>query len=113
MVFTENTEREQGALDSDYNLLVNDVDKAWLYGPNGDYVGDDPATLGFLDVANLNFGIVAGSPATDAGVAIPGFNDDATQTPDIGPFEGGEDPGSEWPRPRRTVFTDTIPERWN
>jgi len=111
-IFTHNWDEESGPFDSDYNLLVNDTDKTWLYEPNGDYLGDDPAALGFLDVDSLNFGISAGSPAEDAGVYIPGFNDGAPGGPDIGPFEVGDGPGPDWPRPRETVFTSAVPERW-
>ena len=111
-IFSDNLDAEEGVFDSDYNLLVNNVDKSWLYGVNGEYLGDDPDTVGFLDVESLNFGLAAGSPAEDAGIVIPGFNDQAPGGPDIGPFEIGEDPGNEWPRPRETAFTETIPERW-
>ena len=99
-------------LDSDYNLLVNDTDKPWLYGSHGLYKGTSPSVLGLLDVANLNFGILPGSPAENRGMALPGFNDGAPGGPDLGPFEAGLDPGIEWPRPRRTVFTTTTPDRW-
>jgi hypothetical protein len=100
-------------LDSDYNLLVNDVDKPFLYGSHGSYLGTNPSVLGFLDAAGLNFGILATSPAVNRGVSLPGFNDSAPGGPDIGPFESGVNPGTEWPRPRRTVYTTAPPERWN
>jgi hypothetical protein len=67
----------------------------------------------FIDVSHLNFGIAAGSPARDAGVSLPGYNDGEPGGPDIGPFPVGEDPGTAWPRPRTTVFTPDPPERWN
>jgi hypothetical protein len=44
-------------------------------------------------------------------VRIPGFNDNAVNTPDIGPFELGEDVYPDWPRPRRTVFDVNPPAR--
>ncbi len=115
LVFTSNRNSENTSvpLDADYNLLVNDVDKAWLRGPHGAYLGTGTASLKFLDVASLNFGIQAGSAAENRGGALPGYNDGAPGGPDVGPFEAGYVPGSDWPRPRRTVFTTTTPERWN
>ena len=103
-------------LDSDYNILVNNVDKDWLRGENGMYLeaedSQNPAELGFLDHENLNFGISDDSPAKNRGVEIEGITDYTPEGPDIGPFETVEDPGTEWPRPRRTVFTCDPPERW-
>ncbi len=111
-VFSHNWDENVGTFDSDYNLLVNDEDKRWLYGDQGDYVGDDPADVEFVDVDALNFATRLDGPAENAGVALPGFNDDAPGGPDIGVFEVGEEPEGEWPRPRRTVFTQEPPERW-
>ncbi len=111
-IFSHNRDEDIGGFDSDCNLFVNDVDKPWIYGSRGEYLGPDPKALDFLAVDSLNFGISPGSPAVNAGIVIPGFNDRGVDIPDIGPFEAGEDPGPEWPRPRCTVFTETVPERW-
>ena len=100
-------------LDADYNLLVNDADKSFLYGSHGAYLGSSSSSLKFLNVAGLDFGILAGSSAENRGVALPGFNDGAPGGPDIGPFETGFDPGGNWPRPRVTTYTTAPPERWN
>ena len=67
--------------------------------------------LALRDPGRLDFGLTAGSPAVDAGMRIPGFNDDAIGAPDIGPFEFGRAYDPEWPRPRRTVFNANPPER--
>jgi len=100
-------------LDADYNLLVNDSDKSFLYGSHGAYLGTSNSSLKLLNVAGLDFGILAGSSAENRGVALPGFNDGAPGGPDIGPFETGFDPGGNWPRPRVTIYTTAPPERWN
>lgn len=114
IVFQQNYNSQTStALDSDYNLLINNVTKSFLSGPNGAYVGTNPGSLGFLDVSMLNFGILATSPAVNRGVSLPGFNDGAPGGPDIGAFESGVNPGNQWPRPRGTVFTSTPPGRWN
>ncbi len=113
LVFTHQQDVETDVIDSDYNLLVNDVDKAWVTGPNGSWLGDDPSAVDWVDAEGFDFGINAGSPAEDAGVAIAGFNDDAVGAPDVGPFELGESPGEDWPRPRSTVYDCSVPERWN
>jgi len=108
-----NSENTSTTFDSDYNLLVNDVDKSWLRGSHGAYLGTSNSSLRLLNVAGLDFGIQAGSSAENRGVALPGFNDGAPGGPDIGPFETGFDPGGNWPRPRVTTYTTIPPERWN
>jgi hypothetical protein len=113
LIFIRNRNRQRGSLDSDYNLLVNPTQQPWLYGPHGKHLGTDPAALQFLDVAQLNFGIQAGSPAQNVGMALPGFNDHAIDSPDVGPFEVGEPSGPNWPRPRKTTFTSEPPPGWN
>ena len=102
-------------LDSDYNLLVNLDDEPWIRGvDHGLYLGDDPDDVGFVDYLQLDYGLVAGSPAVDAGVSIPGYTDDvADGAPDLGAFELGDPAGPDWPRPRHTTFTCDPPERWN
>ena len=119
MIFETNADEIEPdvPLDSDYNILVNSEDKAWLRGEeNGLYVpvedSRNPTELGFLDHENLNFGISDHSPAKNRGVEIEGITDYAPEGSDIGPFETVEDPGTEWPRPRRTVFTCDPPIRW-
>jgi hypothetical protein len=89
------------------------VDKAWLRGSHGAYLGTGTTSLKFINTAGLDFGIQTGSSAENLGVALPGFNDGAPGGPDIGPFEAGFDPGSNWPRPRVTTYTTAPPERWN
>jgi len=115
------------------NLLVNDT--SWpsiTQGPAALYLGPWPnmgswahfgadpldleSVVGFVDVSNLNFGLTSTSPAINLGTIISGFNDDPMEYPDgpdIGAFEFGSDPGPDWPRPRRTVFDCSVPERWN
>jgi hypothetical protein len=88
-----NTEDTSTTFDTDYNLLVNDVDKAWLRGSHGAYLGSATTSLRLLNVAGLDFGILAGSSAENRGVSLPGFNDGAPGGPDLGPFETGFDPG--------------------
>jgi hypothetical protein len=102
-------------LDSDYNLLVNLDDEPWIRGvDHGIYLGDAIADVGFVDYPQLDYGLVAGSPAIDQGQLIPGFTDDVTDgLPDLGAFELGNAPGPDWPRPRQTTFTCDPPERWN
>ena len=109
---THNRNSVTTPLDADYNLLVNDADKSFLRGSHGAYLGTGNTSLKFLNVAGLDFGILAGSAAENKGVALPGFNDGAPGGPDIGPFETGFDPGVNWPRPRVTTYTTAPPERW-
>jgi hypothetical protein len=114
IVFQENYNSQTATpLNSDYNLLVNNISKPFLFGPSGAYVGTNPASLGFLNASALNFGISGASPAVNRGVSLPGFNDGAPGGPDVGAFEAGVNPGTEWPRPRRTAYTPFPPERWN
>lgn len=101
--------------DSDYNILVNTKDNRRVRGHGGLYLGEYPSAVLFRDKARLDFGLRPGSPAIDAGVALPtGWPDSCNVAgkPDIGPFEFGETPGPDWPRPRRTVFTSSRPDRW-
>ncbi len=101
--------------DSDYNILVNARDNPPLRGAAGLYLGTDASVLRFRDRDDLDFSLTEGSPAIDAGIALPIDWPDSraiSGRPDIGPFEFGEAPGPDWPRPRRTVFTATEPERW-
>jgi hypothetical protein len=114
LVFSNNRNSATSTtLDADYNLLVNDTNKSFLYGSHGAYLGTSNTSLKFLNVAGLDFGILAGSSAENRGVALPGFNDGAPGGPDVGPFETGFDPGGNWPRPRVTTYTTAPPERWN
>jgi hypothetical protein len=51
--------------------------------------GEDPRTL--YDPADFDFELRAGSAAIDAGLRLPGVNDDATGTrPDLGAYEFGQ-----------------------
>jgi len=110
----EDVEDPDNPLDSDHNLLVNAVDEPWLRGlDHGIYLGADPDDVGFLDPAQLDFGLAAGSPAIDAGELFPGITDDvADGAPDLGAFELDSPPGPDWPRPRATTFTCDPPARW-
>ena len=111
----EDVEDPNVPLDSDYNLLVNLDDEPWIRGADhGIYLGDDPEDVGFIDYLQLDYGLQADSPAIDQGQLIPGFTDDvADGMPDLGAFEFGEIPGTDWPRPRVTTYTCDPPGRWN
>ena len=101
--------------DSDSNILVNARDNPQLRGAAGRYLGVDAAALRFRNPDDLDFTLEEGSPAIDAGVALPSdWPDSRTVSgqPDIGPFEFGDTIGPDWPRPRRTVFTKAEPDRW-
>jgi hypothetical protein len=108
-------------INADYNIFVSSYDKAWLRGSHGKYLGSTPNNIGFKDLANLDFNINKQSPAANAGVLISGFHNNSTfneaisagVAPDIGPIESGRDEtGSNWPRPRSTVFNTDAPSRW-
>jgi len=78
---------------------------------NGGMLFANPGAVGIRDPRALDFALERGSPAIDAGLPIPGYNDDAINAPDIGPFESGRRYGPDWPRPRRTAFDVNPPER--
>lgn len=107
IIFNEaNDNRPRGPLDADHNLYVNAEDMPWLRGANGAYLGTDPGVLRFNDVGALNFGLRPDSPVAaqaSADLVLEGH------LPNAGPFPPGHDPGSDWPRPRKTVFTSTPP----
>ncbi|MGI9331625.1 MAG: hypothetical protein ACR2RL_00535, partial [Gammaproteobacteria bacterium] len=102
--------------DSSHNLLVNDRDNAVVRGRGGKFLGRDAAAVRFNDLQNLDFGLQAASPAVNAGTPLPNAWPDSRRgvgVPDEGAFELGETPGPDWPRPRRTTFTASKPDRWN
>lgn len=102
--------------DSDYNILVNTEDNSEVRGRSGQYLGRSQEALRFRNETRLDFSLEEGSAAIDAGTALPADWPDSrliTGKPDIGPFEYGDNPGPDWPRPRRTVFTSEKPERWH
>lgn len=107
-------------INSDHNIFVNDLDRDWIHGPSGQYLGSTPGSIDFRDSANLDFNINNQSPASNTGTLIPGFHNDPVfndyingSTPDIGPFESGRDISTpDWPRPRSTVFDSSEPVRW-
>ena len=81
------------------NIFTREVNHNWgaapkdmshnlLQGTDPQFVGGDLATL-----KGLAFQIKAGSPAHNAGVALPGFTDGAVGAPDIGAYEYG---GAAW-----------------
>lgn len=90
------------------------VDKKFLKSllrNNGKYL-TSPKLIKFRNPDKLDFTLLPGSPAIDAGIKIPGFTDGFKgNAPDIGPFEFGEKIGKQWPRPRHSVFNITPPER--
>ena len=116
ILFDQLTDKNERARpNSDYNILVNAKDSPDVRGRGGQYLGEDQTALLFNNETALDFGLQRGSPAIDAGEPLPeGWPDSrpATDKPDIGPFEFGERPGPDWPRPRRTVFTTEKPDRW-
>jgi hypothetical protein len=90
---------------TDHNLLVAPRPKKQWVEPGGKQFASI-AELGLVDPAANDFRLKSDSPAVDAGAKIPGFNDGyAGAAPDIGPFELGEEPGADWPRPRRLIFS--------
>jgi len=100
---------------SDNNILINASDVPDMRGDDGLYLGKDASVLGLANRARLDFGLRENSPAIDAGADLPSDWPDSRKVdgkPDIGPFEFGDNPGPNWPRPRRTVFTETPPKRW-
>ena len=101
--------------DSDHNILINREDNRDVRGGDGQYLGHSLDVLKFRNEDDLDFGLERDSPAIDAGGSLPSDWPDSRRTdgrPDIGPFEYGDDPGPDWPRPRRTVFTSDMPDRW-
>jgi hypothetical protein len=116
ILFDQLTDKnEQPNPKSDYNILVNANDNADVRGQSGQYLGRDQAALLFNNHTALEFGLRQGSPAIDAGAPLPEDWPDSRNSadkPDIGPFEFGDNPGPDWPRPRSTVFTTAKPDRW-
>ena len=119
-VVTERFARPTGPVDSEQrfeaagNIVVSPAaDRAILSAllREGGRQLSQPEELVLRNPGKLDFALLPGSPAVDAGVRIPGFNDNAVNTPDIGPFELGEDVYPDWPRPRRTVFDVNPPAR--
>ena len=87
---------------------MNSVNVPFMLGDTGgSYLGSDVSAYNFIDVANNNYGLQSGSPAINAGVSIPGFNDGALGGPDVGAFEFGDESGANWPRPRSLVLPIT------
>lgn len=67
---------------------TSNVANAILSGVNPQFQGGDLKSLG-----GLYFRLSSGSPARNAGVAVPGITEGAVGTPDIGAYEFG---GEEW-----------------
>ena len=100
-----------GTPDSKNNLFVNNRDFSQITGSNGTYLGSNKSAAGVTS----DFTLQSNSPAVDAGTTLPGNLPDSHQvngTPDIGPFELGENLGNDWPRPARRAFSPTKPDRW-
>ncbi len=116
ILFDQLTDKnDQDDPNSDSNILVNAVDSPHVRGGSGKYLGRDRGALKFKDEARLDFSLKPDSPAIDAGAALPDTWPDLRKVagkPDIGPFEFGDNPGPDWPRPRATVFTKAKPDRW-
>jgi len=118
-IFTQNLKRPTGPRGTEDlfkaagNVVVapGRADKAILDAllRNGGKRLDSVKALGFRGAGKLDFRPRPGSPLIDAGVKIPGFNDAARGTPDVGPFEADDDIGPHWPRPRRTAFNAADP----
>ncbi len=116
ILFDQLTDKnDQASPNMDFNILVNANDSPDVRGNGGQYLGRDTGALMFKNDATLDFGLKQGSPAIDAGTPLPEDWPDSrenTDKPDIGPFEFGDNPGPDWPRPRSTVFTAEKPDRW-
>ena len=115
-VFEEVTDLENPnePLDSDHNGLVNLVDRPWLRGGHGLYLGSEPNLSGLNNPEELDFTLTENSSLIDQGELFSGITDNIEDgRPDIGAFEYGDEPGLEWPRPRITTFSCDPPERWN
>jgi len=95
---------------SNDNLLVNSSDMSWLRGSGGVYVGSNESSVQWINSSNLNFGIQSSSPAVNAGRTLS-YPDSHTPSgaPDIGPFEYGENPGTDWPREMSSGVFNTNP----
>jgi Glycosyl hydrolases family 16 len=97
------------------NLVVapaNNAAATDIMGLNGIYAGtliDDAETFGAP-----NYTLQETSPARNAGRALPaGLPDVAGKTNlDIGPYEFGFEPGTDWPRKRSDQFTTDDPTIW-
>ncbi|MCB1053443.1 MAG: right-handed parallel beta-helix repeat-containing protein [Acidobacteria bacterium] len=85
-------------LDMDYDLLLHDGSASYVRWGGNDYANLAAFTGGtgqnanglemdplFIDAANGNYGLQAGSPAINAGVLLPGIND-LDPFPDLGAF---------------------------
>jgi hypothetical protein len=116
ILFDQLTDKnDQNKPNSDYNILVNARDSEGVRGRGGKYLGNSLAAVRFRNETGLDFGLEEGSPAIDAGEPLPADWPDSrtiSDRPDIGPFEFGENPGPDWPRPRTTAFTTARPDRW-
>jgi len=101
-------------INTDYNLLINNKDMPWLRGINGIYSGTTEDPILFINKERLNFGVQPGSIVENSGMILskelPDSDHKIIGMPDIGPFEVGENPGTEWPRPMKTTFYDHPPE---
>ena len=119
-VFTKRLKRPTGPQGSEdlfeagHNIMVApEADEAILTAllrEGGQRLGSADELM-LREVENLDFAPRSGSPVVDAGEVIPDFEDPVDGLPDVGPFELGEDPGTDWPRPRRTVFDVNPPAR--
>ena len=118
ILFDDLTTSNGGTPTFNNNLLVNNRSIGKIIAGGGKYIGTNKSAIRFIDEGNLNFGLQSGSPAVNAGSPIPSSWPDSHRSqingaPDAGAFELGENPGSNWPRPRGTAYTTSKPDRWN
>ncbi len=89
-------EAYSAATGQDGNSVIVDYDVFQDVAPPG----EDPRTV--YDAADFDFRLREGSAAVDAGVRLPGINDDAPgQGPDLGAYERGRPVPRYGPRPVR------------
>lgn len=111
----DNTQTNPRASGRRNNVVVSPANNAQsrvVQGTNGVFAGTRAAAMNL----GPNQQLLAGSPAIGAGAPLPDGLPDSFGDPgvnaDAGPFPNGFDPGPDWPRPARRVFSKEQPSRW-